>query len=76
MEALAVLGLVANIVKFVDLGGRIVRSAKEIQASADGTTRENKSLQEVIAEMRGLSIKLDPPKTESDSADESSASIG
>jgi hypothetical protein len=49
MESLAVLGLVANSVKFVDLGDRIIRPAKEIQASADGTTRENKSLQEVTA---------------------------
>jgi hypothetical protein len=41
MEALAAVGLVANIVQLVDFGGRIIRSAREIQNSAYGMIKDN-----------------------------------
>lgn len=62
--------------QFVDLGGRIIRSAKGIQASADGTTREMKSLQEITAEIQDLSVRLDPHKTKLYSDDERASRKG
>ena len=56
--------LVANIVQFVDLGGKIIRCTKEIQSSAYGMTKENKSLEDTVKEMRDLSTDLNPPTTE------------
>jgi hypothetical protein len=70
MEALTAIGLIANIVQFVDLGAKLIGSAKEMQASASGMTTENKSLEEVTIEMRDLTLRLEPPTTEARSDDE------
>jgi hypothetical protein len=70
MEALAAIGLIANVVQFVELGGKLLRSAKEMQASASGMTIENKNLEEITIEMRDLSTRLNPPTTQPKSDDE------
>ncbi|KAI4676950.1 uncharacterized protein J4E84_009250 [Alternaria hordeiaustralica] len=70
MEALTAIGLIANIVQFVDLGAKLVGSAKEMRDSASGMTLENKSLEDVTIEMRDLSSSLDPPTTDAESYDE------
>lgn len=70
MEALTAIGLIANVIQFVDLGAKLVGSAKEMRDSASGMTLENKSLEEVTIEMRDLSSSLDPPTTNAESYDE------
>ncbi|KAI4702617.1 hypothetical protein J4E89_010338 [Alternaria sp. Ai002NY15] len=70
MEALTAIGLIANIVQFVDLGAKLIGSAKEMRDSASGMTVENKSLEEVTVEMRDLTSRLDPPTTKAKSDDE------
>jgi hypothetical protein len=69
MEALATIGLIANIVHLVDLGAKLISSAKEMQASASGMTTENKSLEEATTEMRDLAMRLDLPTTEAKTDD-------
>ncbi|KAI4911316.1 hypothetical protein J4E85_011225 [Alternaria conjuncta] len=70
MEALTAIGLIANIVQFLDLGAKLIGSAKEMRDSASGMTVENKSLEEVTIEMRDLTSRLDPPTTKARSDDE------
>ena len=69
MEALATIGLIANIVQLVDLGAKLISSAKEMQASASGMTIENKSLEEATTEMRDLAMRLGLPTTEAKTDD-------
>ncbi|KAI4643296.1 uncharacterized protein J4E79_011236 [Alternaria viburni] len=70
MEALTAIGLIANIVQFVDLGAKLIGSAKEIHDSTSGMTMENKSLEEVTIEMRDLTWRLKLPITDSNSQDQ------
>ncbi|KAI4638616.1 hypothetical protein J4E93_009917 [Alternaria ventricosa] len=70
MEALTAIGLIANIIQFVDLGAKLVGSAKEMRDSASGMTVEDKSLEEVTIEMRDLTLRLEAPKTRASSQDE------
>ncbi|CAA9966178.1 P-loop containing nucleoside triphosphate hydrolase [Pyrenophora teres f. maculata] len=70
MEALTAVGLIANIAQFVDIAAKAIKSAKEIQSSVTGLTKENKSLEDVTTEMRDLSIRLDPPTAEPKNDDE------
>jgi predicted trehalose synthase len=69
MEALTAIALIANIVQFVELGAKLISSAKEMQASASGMTTENKSLEEATTEMRDLAMRLDSPTIEAKSDD-------
>jgi len=70
MEALTAIGLIANVIQFVDLGAKLVGSAKEMRNSVSGMTLENKSLEEVTIEMRDLTSRLEPPKTHARTQDE------
>jgi hypothetical protein len=70
MEALTTMGLIANIVQFVDLGGKLISSVRETQTSANVVTKENKNLEGVATEIRDLTMRLDPPTTEAKSDDE------
>ncbi|KAI4643332.1 uncharacterized protein J4E79_011272 [Alternaria viburni] len=56
METLAVIGLVANIVQFVDLSVRAIKSIDEIRQSARGMTKETESLETVTETMRDFSL--------------------
>ncbi|KAI4614216.1 uncharacterized protein J4E87_009613 [Alternaria ethzedia] len=70
MEALTAIGLIANVIQFVDLGAKLVGSAKEMRNSVSGMTLENKSLEEVTIQMRDLTSRLEPPKTHARTQDE------
>jgi hypothetical protein len=70
MEALTTIRLIANIVQFVDLGGKLISSVRERHTSVNVMTKENKSLEEVTIEIRDLTMRLDPPTTEAKSDDE------
>jgi len=62
MEALTAIGFIANVIQFVDLGAKLVGSAKEMRNSVSGMTLENKSLEEVTIQMRDLTSRLEPPQ--------------
>lgn len=63
-------GLVSNIIQFIDIGTQVVAGAKAIYASTDGMTRENKNMEESTQLIRNLSIRLDVSTTKSCSDDE------
>ena len=44
MDALAAIGLVGNIVAFIDFGVKVVGAVKEIQSSTSGSTKKNEEL--------------------------------
>lgn len=72
MDPITAVGLVANIVQFVELGSKVLGIAKEIHQSSSGVTQDNKRTEDIVREMEGLSSKLaDPavqPKTEDERA--------
>jgi hypothetical protein len=58
-EALAAVSLVGNIVQFVDVGAKIIKTAREINNSKHGRTKELTSLEVSTGELRQLSRRLD-----------------
>jgi hypothetical protein len=61
MDPVTVIGLVSNILSFIDFGVEIVRGAREIYDSPSGVLEENKSQETVITEIKRFSSKLIPP---------------
>lgn len=51
-EALAALGLAANIIQFVDFGVRLFSSSRELYKSAEGALKENVELGEITSNIR------------------------
>ncbi|KAF2439407.1 hypothetical protein P171DRAFT_122106 [Karstenula rhodostoma CBS 690.94] len=70
MEPLTAVGLVANIVQFVDLGCKIFASAKEIQHSTAGLTTDDQRTSDMMTEMYRLSLHLESPGREPSDANE------
>jgi hypothetical protein len=62
MDPLTVIGLVSNIISFVDFGAKIFAGAREIQKSGSGTLEENRSLERVVRDVKGFSSKLLTPE--------------
>lgn len=61
MDPLTAIGLVANIVAFIDLGTKLLKGAREVHTSLSGTTEENRSREVLVDEMRAFSSKLLTP---------------
>ena len=66
MEALAAVGLAANILQFLGFFRSLISESREIHLSADGTTREFESLEEVCQQVSTLSAGLVPPESPDD----------
>ncbi|KAL1610735.1 hypothetical protein SLS60_002405 [Paraconiothyrium brasiliense] len=64
MDPLTAVGLVANILQFVELGCKIFANAKEIRHSASGLTLNDQRTVDVISEMHMLSANLETPGKE------------
>jgi hypothetical protein len=62
MDPVTAVGLVANIIQFVDLGTKVVSTLREIRGSASGQTESNRRTREMAVVMRNLSDKLADPK--------------
>ena len=58
MEPLAVIGLVGNIVQFVDFSGRLVSKSAEIYRSSEGTLAENINIEAATEHLVLLNRKL------------------
>jgi hypothetical protein len=58
MDALAAIGLSANIVQFVDCGIRWVSDTIELYNSANGALEENVELERVVEDLRALIRKI------------------
>lgn len=59
MEAIATIGLLSNILTFVDLGVKVVSKSREIRKSTNGATGENNTLELVTNELLVLRTKID-----------------
>lgn len=66
------IGLASSIVQFVEFSTKLITGAQDIHGSATSMTRENKNLESIVTEMKGLSSKLlrstGPLKSEDDKA--------
>ncbi|KAI2471577.1 hypothetical protein F4781DRAFT_386700 [Annulohypoxylon bovei var. microspora] len=58
MEAVAVVGLISNVLQFVDLGYKLLSKSKEIYVAGNEEIRSNKDLRFMTQEMKRLSQSL------------------
>ncbi|KAF4539915.1 uncharacterized protein LTHEOB_9727 [Lasiodiplodia theobromae] len=58
MDPLTALGLAANIAQFVEYGIKLTSTISELYHSPDGTTKENTSLEIIVADMQNLAGAL------------------
>lgn len=58
VEALAAISLVGTIIQFVEVGDRMISTAKEIYLSSSGTTTQHGSLLESAQYVQQLSVRL------------------
>lgn len=57
-EALAIVGLAGNIIQFIDFGIKLVSKSVELYHAADGTLKENVSLEAVAIDIKLLIERL------------------
>lgn len=70
MDPLAAIGLVANIISFIDTGAKVVNNAWVIYNAASNSTEETQTQELLASKMEGFSQKLLPPRTANLSRDE------
>jgi len=71
MDPLTAIGLVGNILQFIDFSCKLFERARSIQRSAKGATAEDENLDDALEELTTLTSKLKPPGYEiSQSEDE------
>ncbi|KUI53302.1 hypothetical protein VP1G_10515 [Cytospora mali] len=63
MDPLTAIGLVGNVLAFLDFSAGLLKSAKEIRESTHGSLDENKSRETVVREMERLSAQIRTPET-------------
>jgi hypothetical protein len=68
IDPLTAFGLAANIVQFLDLGGRIVQTGYRTYRSAKGTTYETISLEQVTIDLLHVTEQLTVPLADNDVA--------
>ncbi|KAF8862128.1 hypothetical protein BDZ45DRAFT_225028 [Acephala macrosclerotiorum] len=64
MDALAAVGLVGNIVQFIDFAGKLVSKTREGYCSADGALVENADLETATVDLLALIDKVPYSDTE------------
>jgi hypothetical protein len=62
MDPLTAIGLVANLITFIDFGCKVVSASRELRES--GTTAENESIEFLTVKLQGLSLDLQSGKPE------------
>ncbi|KAI1770162.1 hypothetical protein F4818DRAFT_276901 [Hypoxylon cercidicola] len=58
MEALAAIGLASNLLQFVDVGYKVVSTAKEMYGTGSEASRANENIELITKELKRLSMKL------------------
>ena len=66
MEALVIVGLVSNVVQFVDFAGELVSKTHEIYSSVDGVSKDHADIEYVAEKTRALAetLKLSNPSAD------------
>lgn len=62
MDPLTAIGLVSNIVGFIEISTKLIKGTKEVHLSLLGKTEENQSLEMLMLEMKAFSSKLLTPE--------------
>ncbi|KAK7923596.1 hypothetical protein PG985_007667 [Apiospora marii] len=65
MDPFAAMGAASAIITFLDFGATLVKTAKEIHASASGASKDNADLEDLTKRMEELSLNLKPTKNRS-----------
>ena len=60
MDPLSAAGLAANVVQFLELGGKLVSGATEIYHSTDGALSSNRMFEEITKDLLQISVQLEP----------------
>lgn len=58
MDPLTAIGLVGNVLAFIDFSVGLLKGAREIHSSPDGTLKENQSRETVVRETKRFSLLL------------------
>lgn len=58
MDPLTAIGLVSNILSFIDFSARLLKGAKEVHDSHHGVLEENRNREAVMREMQRLSTQM------------------
>lgn len=58
MEALAAIGVASNLLQFVDLGYKVMSTAKEMYGTGKEASRANKDIEFITQDLQSLSIRL------------------
>ncbi|KAK8097485.1 hypothetical protein PG984_016624 [Apiospora sp. TS-2023a] len=66
MDPFAAMGAASAIITFLDFGATIVKTAKEIHASASGASKNNEDLEDLTKKMEEISLDLKPSKSPPD----------
>jgi hypothetical protein len=59
MDPVTIVGLAFSVIQFIDLGSKIISTAKEIQESSSWMTKETERLQESATQLRDISTKME-----------------
>lgn len=58
MDPLTAIGLVSNILSFIDFSVRLLKGAKEVHGSQHGVLEENRSRETIVREMQQMSARM------------------
>lgn len=75
MDPLTAIGLVSNILSFIDFSARLIKSAKEAHDSQHGVLEENRSREAVVREMQRMSTRMLVSGSSEKADDNSSLSV-
>jgi hypothetical protein len=65
MDPFSVIGVVASIVTFVDVGYKVLAEYKRLEGSVGGATAENENIESLTTRLQSVSLDLQPGKPES-----------
>lgn len=58
MDPLTAIGLVSNILSFIDFSARLLKGAKEVYDSQHGVLEENRNRETIVREMQRMSTRM------------------
>lgn len=58
MDPLTAIGLVSNILSFIDFSARLLKGAKEVHDSQNGILEENRNRETIVREMQRMSTRM------------------
>ena len=63
MDPLTAIGLVSNILSFIDFSARLLKGAKEVHDSQHGVLEENRNRETIMREMQRMSTRMSVPES-------------